>query len=96
LLLMEGGDRMKNLVTGVQRLKKLSLKDEQRISLGFGRFSIMAIGTIILVMVAFNLMNQPSTFAFLTGLVLLVALVMFYIPKAIRLTKNLVWAWRGK
>jgi len=47
-------------------------------------------------MVAFNLMNQPSTFAFLTGLVLLVALVMFYIPKAIRLTKNLVWAWRGK
>jgi hypothetical protein len=76
--------------------KRLSLNEEQRVSLKFGRFVGQGIITIVVVMIAFNLMNQSSTIDFFLGVALLIIGAMYYIPKVIRLIKNLMWAWRGR
>ena len=66
----------------------MKISPEQKIGFKFGRYIIETIIVIVILMSAFTLMNQPSTITFFGGVAIIIALLVYYIPKAIKLIKS--------
>jgi hypothetical protein len=69
-------------------MRKPLISPEQKIGFKIGRYIIEAIIVIVIIMSACTLINQPDTLMFFGGVAILIALLVYYIPKAIRFFKN--------